>query len=360
MDLGGGELMHLQRFVLNGLIIGAALFLPTNVFADKADLAKKQPVINELAANAAAVAQKPVNGNANNDSQKQVDGTENKGSHIQAKVEEKIAIKKDPAVSHSSQSSTAKPAQLIKTLPEQASKRAEKAVQEAVEKIDKQPGKKAIPEKAVTNPGEKKGLTEKENQFVHEKPPAQQDESMKIEEPIKPVVTEKPSEQTVQSMEPEEKPKHQVSKGDLSANEIKDAPVSTVKNEPVNKTKDKPVLNKESNAQSLPVFGGPPKDSNSSGTDKSIPHEKQATTPTQSNQHSGGASKDRSNKDRTKVGQGFVNYTDKWLDWGHYWALEISQTYMSRIDELSSQWTNAPPSQPPKSFLFLTIQNQKN
>ena len=356
MDLKGGELMHLQRFVLSGLLIGAALFLPTNALAEKADLVQKQPAVKELTTKAAAVAQEQVNENANTNPK------------IQVKAEREIPGKKEPVVSHSPQSSSVKPAQQIKTLPEQASNQAKTAVQ-AVEKTVKQTGKELLPEKAVTSPGKKKGLLiKKEEQPAHGKQPAPQGDAVKNNKPVKPIVIEKSSEQSLHNTEPKEEAGLQVSKASHSnqnqpasvtkaklANEVKerltsktdDKSANKIKEQPINKTKANPIVSKKSNTQSPLVFAGPQKDNNPSGTDNSVPHEKQAINPSQSNQHSGGAA-----KDRAKAGNSSVNYTDKWLDWGHYWTLEISQSYTSRIKEFSNQWTNAPPSQPPKSFLF--------
>ncbi|MFK2827165.1 hypothetical protein QYG89_16200 [Bacillus sp. B190/17] len=350
-------MMHLQRFISSCLMIGAALFLPTAVLANQADSSAKQPVANEAAANLSAVAQQSVNGkeseasrtqvkgNENKDSRKLISGRENKAADVQVKVEKKIIEKKEPAVPHSVKPNVVKPAQLTRTLPEQASNRAKQVVQ-AVDKKGKQTSGEHVPEKAAGNRGEKRELTEKGNQSVHEKQPAQQGDSMNSDEPIQPVITEKPSEQIPQSIGPEEKTKDQVVQAEQPVNPAKGESIHKVKEISDDKVKDQPIVNKKSNIQPVFVFGESEKGVPSSGRDKGIPHEKQAFTPAQSH-HSGGAS-----KDRKKEGNGPLNYTDKWLDWKYDWALEINQFYIWRIKEFSNQWTNAPPSQPPKLFLF--------
>ncbi|OCA91883.1 hypothetical protein [Pseudobacillus wudalianchiensis] len=359
--------MHLQRFVLSGLLIGAAWFLPTNAFAEKADLVPKQPVVKELTMKAAAVAQE------------QVKKSKEEISNAQAKMEREVPGKKEPVVSPSPQTGSVKPAQLIKTLPEQASSQAKTAVQ-AVEKTVKQTSKELLPEKAIANPGKKKGLLMKKEALpVRKKKPVQQGKASENIEPVKPALSEKPSSEPLQRPEPEEMTQKQASKAvkpsdntriqlastakaqsanqseeepasktaATPVNEDKDKPASNVKGKLVHQTNAQPIISKKSNTQSPPVFAGLPKENHSSGTDKRVPHEKQATAPSQSNQHAGGSS-----KDRAKAGNSSVNYIDKWLDWGHYWTLEISQSHTSRIKEFSNQWTNAPPSQPPKLFLF--------
>ncbi|MGE8081682.1 hypothetical protein [Peribacillus loiseleuriae] len=272
--------MHLRQFVLSGLIVGAALFFPTNAFADKANFVQKQPVKNEKATEKVT------------DVQQQVNRNENPASHNQVKIVRKSSEKKTPAVTHSSESGSAKPAQMAKPLPEQASILAKTASQ-ATKKNVKQVSKVTLPERAATNPGEKKGLIKRVDQFVNNKNPVKQDVDEKT------VVTEKSSEELLHSIEPEEKTKHQASKA--------------VK--PTNESKHKPVPNKKSTTKKVAIVGGSdsPKEKNTSSPVESIPLEKQAITPTQANYNSGGAS-----NDRIIVGHSSMSFTDKWLDWEHY------------------------------------------
>ena len=68
----------------------------------------------------------------------------------------------------------------------------------------------------------------------------------------------------------------------------------------------------------------------------------------QGSYHSGGAAKDRKNT-------GFNTYKldDKWfIKWEKYWILGSNQSFVLQNHKISSQWMNAPPFQPPKSFLF--------
>ena len=68
----------------------------------------------------------------------------------------------------------------------------------------------------------------------------------------------------------------------------------------------------------------------------------------QGSYHSGGSTKDRKN-----MGYNTYSLNDKWfLRWEKYWILESNQSFILQNYKISSQWMNAPPFQPPKSFLF--------
>ncbi|MGM9988156.1 MAG: hypothetical protein ACI35O_13140, partial [Bacillaceae bacterium] len=242
--------MHLQRFVLSGLIIGVALLLPTYVFADKPNLSQKQAVTNKGETNADKIMSKQVNGNEN---------------------KQKEQGKKHSVVSHSSQSKATKPAHVKKTLPEQASDSAK----EASERKGKPSSQKSIPKKPMTNPGKKKGLAKKEKQ------PVQRNDAIKENKQIKSVVTEKPSKQIPKDSKSEEMENRQIVK------------MNKLETNNISKTKEKPKLSQKNKTLSSPILIGQQKDESSSGTNNDIPHKKQATPPTQSNQHSGGDSKDR-------------------------------------------------------------------
>ncbi|MBM7647484.1 hypothetical protein JOC78_000405 [Bacillus ectoiniformans] len=333
--------MRLQQFVLNSFMLGAILFLPTNALAEKPDVEQKTEALKELPAQAANPVQKQVN-------EKQEDA---KGI-----VQENKPLKKEPAVLPVQ----AKPERTVKTLPEQASQTAKKAVQ-AVEKPvqsavkpAKQISKKPLPEKVMDNPGEKKGLQDHppaENKQPVQSEPVKPDQVIQAETPEKTAVQSEPIKQA-EPVQPAaaEKSLSAVQPDVVTSESMVSTKVPSVQQSQklhIKVNKNQPKETKKSNTQPPPVFGEPKQDEQPSGK-KSVPNEKQAITQTTSNQIQGGSS-----KDRLKTGNGFVKYTEKWLDWENYWTLDHSQTYLSRMEEFSTQWMNAPPSQPPEQILFL-------
>ncbi|MGG3468783.1 hypothetical protein ABES02_15040 [Neobacillus pocheonensis] len=73
--------------------------------------------------------------------------------------------------------------------------------------------------------------------------------------------------------------------------------------------------------------------------------------PLQRTQSSGGQS-----NDVPGPGAGTTSFIVNWFDWDEYFALNLGQSYTSRQAKYCHQWINAPPSPPPKAApFFLTF-----
>lgn len=281
--------MYFQQYVLKGILIGTALFFPTNAYAEEANHTPKLSIQTEKAA-------------LQKQNQATVDRV--KKSKVQEKPREyeKTVVKKP----------TVKSSEKKKVLSEQASLKAKEARQSTGKKqtgvmnastkkvasrsekksIDKKQinnvslNKKASKQDAVKNPlhsKENKKNSVKENEFVHE---------INI---ISPIVIRKSIMPKASSLENQESPRNQ-------------------------KTPD--------SVTSFPddvwiIFS-------------------------QGSYHSGETAKDRKN-----TGYNSYGLNDKWfMRWEKYWILGSNQSFVFQNHKISSQWMNAPPFQPPKCFLF--------
>ncbi|MBM4761351.1 hypothetical protein [Bacillus sp. B15-48] len=56
--------------------------------------------------------------------------------------------------------------------------------------------------------------------------------------------------------------------------------------------------------------------------------------------------------DRVSQGLSTNSFLDKWFTWNSYYEIQLVQSYLSQEKWLNNQWVNAPPSPPPQEALF--------
>lgn len=308
-------MMHFRQYVLNSLLIGTALFVPTVALADKADHVEKPLVQNEKTAESVAKAVQKNEKPAREKVTKPI--TEIK----KAKPIMKVSV----PVAHSNQVGKDKNAQIKKPLPEQASNIAKKARHDAHQK-NKQASKVTAPVKAASKTGKKTG------QAMRQKvPPVMKESQPRQNHPVKQVEAVKRPE-TLHIVKPEE------------MNEV--SSIKTVgkltKQKPPDINKKNIMKNASISARSVPIEK---KKTPISG--KGTPIDLHVIITAPANDHSAGSS-----NDRTNLGHSTISNTDKWFEWEKQWTLGINQSFVSLSHEFSNQWTNAPPFQPPRLFLF--------
>lgn len=281
--------MHFRQYVLKSILIGAALFFPTNAYAEKADHTPKLPI------------------------QPKKETVQNKNHAIvnQVKKErvrkpEKTDVKK-----------VDKTLEKKKALPVQASPKA-KAARQSIEKKSKQDDLMNTPKKkAAKSYGKKKSIIKKQIK----KAPMNKGAS-------KQVIVKRPLHS-----------KEKIQNSEVNENEF----VHEIKiQSPIVITK-KSMARMSSSYEKLEAS----RKQNTPNSATSFPKDLVMIF-SQESYHSGVSSKDR------KI-TGFNTYSlsDKWfIRWEKYWLLESNQSFIFQNHKISSQWMNAPPFQPPKSFLF--------
>lgn len=287
-SLKGGERMHFPRFVLKGLIIGAALCFPSVVLADKNDHApasndkKTIPVVSSLKGNGF--------GNNLNSSKEHLKKKQKKDHHQVNLVH--------------------------KSLPNVAKKAVNGLknghARNIIHAKDKQKQK---------NPGLKKG---------HFK--TNKNKNSSVSGMIHRVKTEKPEmdvkKKSVPNLKPHMEKQVTIIKKPDSVSSIR----KTVKAKKSLSTR----ISDSSNLVSKPKKDSPV-------PVKKLPQDIQIiTTTTLGGNNSTGGSNDRYN-----IGTSTMSIAG-WFEWGHYKLPSFDRLFISRSHELCNQWTNAPPVQPPK------------
>lgn len=290
--LKGGEIMHFRHFILMGVFLGAATFLPNNAFAEK-NGAVGQPGPQNLA--------------------------------VQTLVSEKI---QKPMVSEKAVPVTA----------ENTNKSQGGAVQNSLTNPSPQ---HTVPVKSVTksqnqkNMGIDKAVPSLETNIKtgeSTKPAAKVNDTGQTGPPKPNYVTNKlpeipksiHSKQTDSKVETYSQPPGVHTKSD---NFTEDTDLTLVQKPPIDEENKTP-----SNSRKIPwdieVMNNPP----------------------QRTQSFGGQS-----NDRFSPGGGTISFIANWFNWDEYFALNLGQIYSSRQAKFCHQWINAPPFPPPKAAPSLTF-----
>ncbi|MFF2449662.1 hypothetical protein ACFVSW_21700 [Neobacillus sp. NPDC058068] len=320
--------MHFRHFLIPVLMVGAALFLPDNTFAEKNEHGGQQNSHKEHV-------------QVKNSSEKS--GNTAKQSNVPAKAE------------------NAKPREKTVVMPEQASKKQNGVKQQDSNHAEKQGNSKksattdpkTLPEQANGNgyglskinktektvkaPGQEKSEAVRDDKRGQGKNKLKDRDKRSSDIAVKDKV-EHPSDITVKN-----KAEHH------SGNTVKNKSKSTrlvTSFEPKAKGSDLSVPKKVENFEpSLPV---PPQKGNVPSSKEEIPNVDQVFNPTQRLNSPGGQSNER-------VSQGLqtVSFLEKWFEWNKYAEIKLVQAHFSRDKLLNNQWVNAPPSPPPQESSFI-------
>ncbi|MFZ7946289.1 hypothetical protein ACO1D1_22510 [Neobacillus sp. 19] len=295
-------MLHFRHFLIPTLMVGAALFLPVNAFAEKSEQngqANSQKEIvqtihpTEKTENAAKQANGPAKAKNANSIEKTVTLPE-------PAAKNQSAVKQPSANRALKQAASQKPAVAQpKTLPDQANGNGYGL--SAVKKT----------ENAIKDPGQPKPAAKQENETgLGNKQPAAQDEAE-----LYPEITVKD-----QGSQTKLVPRIEPKKVDSNVSDKKT--IEPQLPEPVQK--GKPPVSKEE-----------------------IPNADRAVNPTQRSNQTGGQS-----NDRISSGLSTISFLDKWFEWNKYYEIQLVQPYLSRYTLMNNQWVNAPPSPPPEEAPF--------
>ncbi|MEH7094947.1 hypothetical protein [Neobacillus vireti] len=299
--------MHIRHFILMGVFLGAAAFLPNNVFAEKNGAAGQPepqnpaihtPVVEKIknlrvTVKAAPVAPKNVNKSQGGVVQKQVTNPSNQKA---------MPIKSAPQSPNKPNKSMEKVVPSI----EKKVKASEPAEPVAKMKDTGQTGR--VKTTAVTNktPEVPKSLPSNQTNSEAEtsgQPPSLEAKSATITENTEPSVS------------------------------LKTDTTLTLVQKPVSDAENKTPSNHRKNLGDIEIMNIPP----------------------QRAQSSGGQSNEQFNP-----GVGTTIFPANLFDWDEYFGLNLGPIYTSRQAKFCHQWSNAPPSPPPKAapfFLTFTTYN---
>ncbi|CAH2714125.1 hypothetical protein BACCIP111895_01279 [Neobacillus rhizosphaerae] len=294
--------MHFRYILITGLMVGAAVFLPDNAFAEKNELSGQQH-----SQNASVQANISVK-------------TDNRAvqTNVPAKAENTKSLKNtavipEPAVKNQARgkqtasnnsiqrAASQKSAAAARELPEQAKGNMQSALKKA-EKADKTPES----EKAAARQENHKGLGKNKPA-----PKNEAGDSDSLPNTIIEVKNKVQSAGLVKGFEP-----------NLSISKKEDSFELIV-----------PESRKQGQ---VPASQG------------EIPKMSLEINPTQRTNSSGGQS-----NDRISSGISTISLMDKWFEWNKYYEIKLVQPYLSRDAFLNNQWVNAPPAPPPQEAPFL-------
>jgi hypothetical protein len=291
----GGETMHFRHFLIPTLMVGAALLLPGNAFAEKSDngsLNSNKEIVQTSEATKTPAEQATVPSIAQSAKQpieKTVPALE--------QADRKETSKPLPSNAAPKQAASPQPAsEIVKVLPEQANGNG----------YGLSDTKKA--DKTVNNPGQEKKAA---------------DSGMKTEQPLVDDMAKNP-------------PAHEV--------KVKvEPPKSVPRLQPQEKGAD--ISNSNMELPSSPV---PAEQDKSPSSKEELPPVDQAPNTPQRSANTGGSS-----SDRISTGTATISLVDKWFDWNKYFEMKLVQPFLTRDALLNTQWVNAPPSPPPQAAPFL-------
>ncbi|WP_066093058.1 hypothetical protein [Neobacillus novalis] len=320
--------MHFRHFLIPVLMVGAALFLPNNTFAEKNEHGGQQNSHKEHV-------------QVKNSSEKS--GNTAKQANVPAKAE------------------NAKPREKTVVMPEQASKKqngvkqqdSNHAANQGSSKKSAAKDPKTLPEQAKGNgyglskinktentvkaPGQEKSEAVRGDNRGQGKNKLKDRNERSSNIAVKDKV-EHPSDITVKN-------KSELNDGNTVKNKSKSTRlVSSF--EPKVKGSDLSAPKKVEHFEpSLPVL---PQKGNVPASKEEIPTVDQVINPTQRLNSPGGQSNDR-------VSQGLqtVSFLEKWFEWNKYNEINLVQAYFSRDKLMNNQWVNAPPSPPPQESSFI-------
>lgn len=304
--------MHFRHFLISGLLVGAALFLPDDAFAEKNELIGQQNVPK-----ASAQAKTSL----------ETDDVAVK-SNLPAKAENAKPLVKKVVVPENAKKTQERankqPAQ--KPLPPEPTKKAAVALQKLPEQAKGNVNsvlKKT--EKAVKAPGSKKVAAGQEKKDIVKKNPTSKKgvenkalPSLSIDNVVK---NKADSSKSVVYMNE--------SQGEHSHESIS-----------YNGNQSEPLLPQPFNKGKAPT------------SQEEIPDVSQVMNPKRTS-HSGGKS-----QERVSNGLSTINFLDKWFEWNQFYELQVVQPYLSRYALMNNQWNNAPPAQPPQAAPLLETVNR--
>jgi chemotaxis protein histidine kinase CheA len=340
--------MHIRSFLLKGFIIGAALFFPTDAFAEKSEQAQKPSTQNGRAMEVVEAV-------------KDLDSPSNPSP--QAKPEIQVPDRASEKVEKAIPARASE--KVEKAIPAQASEKVEKAIPaRASEKVEK-----AIPvqarekvEKAVQLPNQ---ASEKAQQTVQEVKQRSEkaSEAMQstVKEAKKAVNNSLPEKNQEAETETIKQQKTTPNNNEIHSNEAKESSDKSVQHvisgENTNQqlTKMVQMLDDDKTMQSIKKEAGSIDEESETEEKEKIPSG-QAKYPKDiivvQPPHNT-KTPDGSSKDRTGYGQNTTSFVDKWLlEAEKYLNLKRIQPLVSRAYEYRNQWVNAPPSQPPQATPF--------
>jgi hypothetical protein len=291
------KFLHFRHFLISSLLVGAAIFLPDNAYAE-------------------------------NDKQSEERQSQKASVHATISMEtEKLAVQ------------TNNTAKVENSVP----------VNKTVE----------LPEAAITNEGKGKEKPAKEipTQITSEEPSMA---SQKIPEHAKANLRSKvKKDKKVAGFEKAEKNSKLVEKvlePKKATNDIVIDSLHNTENEVVNKAQLGEIIStgKYNSTVSIkknsiePAAPDTTKQEEPPVSEEEIPKVSQAMNPTQRTNSSGWQS-----HDRLSNGLSTISFLEKWLVWSNHYEMKLVQPYLSRYARIYNQWVNAPPTQPPQEAPLL-------
>jgi hypothetical protein len=306
----GGEMLHFRHFLISALLVGAALCLPDNAFAEKNDLRVQPNSHKEL-----VESKTPSENNGN------VTIKANLPEKAQnAKPEEKPEVAAEPASKNQS------------GVKQNVSNRATTVKKAALEK-------RAAAQKPVTPP---KSLP------VHAKGGQGQSTIKKAEKTIKKIVTVPGQEKKAAVQESKlvlktnKRTIHDLAETD-SAIDAENNPESTGTVNGFNPQEEESDLFLPKKTERFEPLVQVPAQKVPNRKEK-MPTVKLAINPMPRSNSSGAQSNDRVN-----LGLNTITMLDKWFEWNKYVEINLVQPYITRYALMNHQWVNAPPSPPPQA-----------
>ncbi|WP_190284721.1 hypothetical protein [Bacillus sp. S3] len=295
-------MLHFRHFLIPTLMVGAALFLPGNAFAEKSDNNGKLHSQKEMV----QTSEKTVNTAKQANLPKKAENGKavGKPATVSEPASKSQAVVKQPssnaapnqAVSHQSVAATAK------ALPEQANGNAYGH------------SKGAKVEKIINAPGQMKKAA------VQEK-----ESGLKTEQLISNDEAEHSAESTVNDKVESTKLVH--------------------RDQPQEENLD--ISNSIKAAKFEPALPVPIEKGKVPSSKEELPAVDQAINPAQRSNNTGSSS-----NDRVSTGVNAIGYSDKWFEWNKYTEIKLVQPFYSRYALMNTQWVNAPPSPPPQEAPF--------
>ncbi|MBS4214378.1 MULTISPECIES: hypothetical protein [Neobacillus] len=300
--------MHFRHFLIPALMMGAALFLPGNAFAEKGEQ----------------------NGPLQSNKEMVQTSETSKNSAAQANV---------PSIAE-----RAKPIEKTVQVPEQAkqnSKEAKSLPSKAAPKpvASPQPANETAKALPVQAKGNGYGLSDTKNAGKTVNTPGQEkkaaaqekDSGFKTEQLLTYDMTENPP--------------------DYEAKDKIESPYLVSRLQP---QEEEPNISNSNPAVSIePPSPAPVEKDKAPSSREELPPVDQASNPTQRSTNSGGSS-----NDRVITGIGTISLVDKWFEWNKYFEMRLVQPFLTRDALLNTQWVNAPPSPPPQAAPFFKTVNR--
>ncbi|MDQ1144235.1 hypothetical protein QE429_001062 [Bacillus sp. SORGH_AS 510] len=292
--------MHIRHFLITGLMVGAAMFLPGQAFAEQNDSNGQQHSSKGFV-----------------QSQSSVKSDHAEKANIPVKAESAKSQEKSIVVPNNAQSNQGKSKQqAYNSIPQQAAVHKPTDLPSQAKVKVELPTKK--PEVSTYTRGNGKGTAQQEKKQV-----------VLEEQTASEKVVKKPD---VNSLHKEGAVKTHIKRVNTLDSQQKSSYVSLSKKESSFET---PV--KEPQKQ------GPIPESK-----EEIPTISQSLSASQRTNSSGGTSNDRGN-----LGVGSLGMMDKWFDWNDLYDVQLVHPFHSRIAWMIHQWENAPPSPPPQKAPLL-------